>query len=182
MHKFLITVSFMFVCASAALAQSAEYPKFDFTAGYTLNFSDLRDNILLGHETFNGFTVAAAGNINKKFGIEGDVTYTTKRLSTTLPSVSGPRVNLFSYMGGPRFTARPENKKLQPFVHALFGGAHASVQTIKENGFAAKFGGGLDIVASKHVAVRMFQVDYYLTRFGGQNSNNVALTFGVRLF
>src|SRR2546423_1392072 len=65
MHKFLITVSFMFVCASAALAQSAEYPKFDFTAGYTLNFSNLRDNILLGHETFNGFTVAAAGNLNR---------------------------------------------------------------------------------------------------------------------
>ncbi len=182
MCKFVVTASLLLLCASASLAQSADYPKFDFSAGYTVNFSDLRGNITLGRETFNGFTLAPAVNINKTFGIEGDVTYTTKNLSTAVPSVTGPRVSLFSYMGGPRFTARPAEKKLQPFAHALFGGAHASVLTISENGFAAKFGGGLDIVARKHISVRVFQLDYYLTRFAGQNSNNVALTFGVRLF
>ena len=181
MHKFLATACLLPLWASASLAQGAEYPKFDFSAGYALNFSDLKGNIQLGHETFNGFTLAAARNINKKFGIEGDLTYTTKRLDGEF-GFTGPRVNLFSYVGGPRLTARPENKKLQPFVHALFGGARATVQTISENGLAAKFGGGLDVVAGKHFAVRAFQADYYLTHFAGQNSNNVALTFGVRLF
>ena len=98
MHKFLATACLLPLWASASLAQGAEYPKFDFSAGYALNFSDLKGNIQLGHETFNGFTLAAARNINKKFGIEGDLTYTTKRLDGEF-GFTGPRVNLFSYMG-----------------------------------------------------------------------------------
>jgi hypothetical protein len=182
MSKVFWILGILVLGAAASFAQGPEYPKVDFTAGYTLNFSDLKGNIILGRQTFHGFTVAPAVNINKNFGIEADVTYTTKRLSTAVSSISGPRVNLFSYMGGPRFTARPANKKLQPFVHALFGGAHATVQVVSENGFATKLGGGLDVVASKHVAIRAFQGDYYLTRFAGRNSNNFVLTFGVRLF
>lgn len=182
MAKLFSLVCVLLLGASTSFAQLPEYPKVDFTAGYTLNFSDLKGNIILGRETFHGFTLAVGGNLNKNFAIEGDLTYTTKTLGTALPGFPRNRVNLFSYMGGPRYTVRPENKKVQPFVHALFGGAHATVQVISENGFAMKLGGGLDVVASKHLAVRVFQGDYYLTRFAGQNSNNVALTFGVRLF
>jgi Outer membrane protein beta-barrel domain len=182
MSKLFAIACLIVLCAGASSAQTREYPKIDFTAGYTVNFSKLKGNIITGSTTLNGFTAAVGANVKKNWAIEGDLTYTTKRLGTAVPGFPGNRVDLFSYLGGPRFTFRQENKKLQPFVHGLFGGAHATVQAISENGFAAKFGGGLDIVASKHVAVRVFQGDYYLTRFSGQNSNNATLTFGVRLF
>ena len=182
MQKFLTIACVLLVCATASRAQSTDdYPKYDLTAGYTVNFSDLKGRIILGRETLNGFTVAPALNLSKNFAVEGDVTYTTKTFGGGF-GFPGVRANLWSYLAGPRYTMRSPNNKLQPFVHALLGGAHASASSIRENGFATKLGGGLDIVAGKHFAVRAFQADYYLTRFAGQNSNNVTLTFGIRLF
>jgi hypothetical protein len=79
----------------------------------------------------------------------------------------------------------------EPFVHALIGGGHlngfANGLSNSSNGWAGKFGGGLDIVAGKHIAVRVIQIDYY--RYHGhvplgftQRLNNAAFTFGIRIF
>ena len=171
MHKLFNLVALVLFCASASFAQQPDYPKADLTVGFTL----ARLNDVGFHENFYGVTIAPAGNINKNFGIEGDFTYITK-------TISGTRANAFTYTGGPRFTARPKDSKAQPFVHALFGGVHVSGGGFSYNGWAAQLGGGLDIVANKHVAVRVFQVDYVPTHISGTTNNNVAFTFGVRLF
>lgn len=175
-------------CITTSFAQQTEYPKADVTVGYTLNrvnssriavvssTNGINSTTVGFNESFNGFTVVVAGNPHKNFGVEGDLTYTTK-------TFGGLRVNLFSYMGGPRFTIRPKNSKLQPFVHALFGGVHESSRQSTDSGFAGKFGGGLDIVATKHVAIRVFQVDYHPYRLSQSiDYHNVAFTFGLRIF
>jgi hypothetical protein len=171
MRKVFHLAALVLFCASASFAQQPDYPKADFTVGFTL----VRINDSGFHENLYGVTLAPAVNINKNVGIEGDFTYVTKTLL-------GTRVNAFTYMGGPRFTARPKDKKVQPFVHALFGGAHISAAGFSDNGWAAKLGGGLDLVAGKHVAVRVFQIDYVPTHIAGSTNHNMAFTFGVRLF
>jgi len=166
MRKLFHLVCFIVLCATAAFAQQPDYPKVDFTGAFTVVRLD-------GGEKLYGVTGAPAYNFNKHFAVEGDLTYTTHHFI-------GDRVNLVTYMGGARYTVRPGSSKLQPFAHALFGGSHVSVLGFSDNGWAAKVGGGLDIVATKHIAVRVFQIDYYPTHFGGTVDNNVAFTFGVR--
>jgi hypothetical protein len=177
MRRLLPCLCLVLVCGSAAVAQTPEYPKADFTAAYTLN----RFEIPAGGTRTNliGFTLAPAYNFRSYFALEGDVTFTTKTLS-------GTRRSLATYLIGPRFTKRTTDQKLEPFVHALVGGGHLSGFGSSTNGWAGKFGGGLDIVAGKHIAIRVFQVDYYRyhghVAVGTQRLNNAAFTFGIRIF
>lgn len=177
MRKLLPLLCIVLFSGSASLAQNRDYPKWDFTAAYTLNILETpppkRDYDL------HGFTGGAARNFKRYFALEGDVTYTTK-------TVLGTRRSLFTYLAGPRFTKRYQNKPFQPFVHALFGGGRLSGFGASTNGWAGKFGVGLDMVASKHVAVRLFEYDYYRyhghVQTGKQRLDNFTLTFGIRIF
>src|SRR5262249_34121764 len=71
------------------------------------------------------------------------------------------------------------------FVHALVGGARVTSSTVfglvpdqvffnhtfHQNAFAADGGVGLDINASRHVAIRLFQGDYLYTQFNDGKNN-----------
>jgi hypothetical protein len=166
MRRFFHIACFIFLCAGASFAQQRDYSKFDLTGAFTVVRLD-------DSEKLYGLTAAPAYNFTKHLAVEGDLTYTSK-------SEFGTRLDLTTYMGGLRYTFRPS--KLQPFVHGMVGGTHLSVSRFRDNGLAAKVGGGLDIVATKHIAVRVVQLDYYPIHFsGGSVSNNVAFTFGVRV-
>jgi hypothetical protein len=170
-------------CGSAAFAQDRDYPKFDFTAGYTFNYFETPAPAS-GRENLHGFTLAAAANFRKHVAVEFDVTSTRK-------DNLGVSQHLLTYIVGPRYTWRRDNSKLEPFVHALVGGGTLSgfsvtttSRPITVDGWAGKFGGGLDIKAGKHVAIRVVQVDYYRCHghLGHQRLDNAAFTFGIRIF
>jgi outer membrane immunogenic protein len=104
---------------------------------------------------------------------------------------SGRDLTLISFMAGPHFAYR-KHERLTPFAHALLGGGHAggtlytgtstSPGLGTNNNFNMVAGGGLDVNLGPHVAVRVFQADYFLTHFlNGNNDrqNNLRLTFGV---
>lgn len=60
----------------------------------------------------------------------------------------------------------------------------AGVNTsISDNAFAMALGGGVDWKASPRIAVRLFQVEYVLTRFGllgsATNQHNARISGGV---
>jgi len=175
MRKLLPCLCLLILSTGSAFAQSG-YPKWDFTAGYT--FNRLETPAPRTHLNFNGFTAAVAGNFRRWAAVEGDLTYTTG-------TVAGNRGNLFTYIVGPRFTKRYHDK-VEPFVHALIGGGHLSGFGNSTNGWAGKFGGGLDIVAGQHVAIRVIQIDYYRyhghVNVGTQRLDNAAFTFGIRFF
>jgi hypothetical protein len=61
---------------------------------------------------------------------------------------------------------------VQPFVHALFGGATVSSGGVSDNAFAMLLGGGLDIGFRKGIAFRLVQADWLMTKFGDQTQNN----------
>ena len=95
----------------------------------------------------------------------------------------------FSYLFGPRF-ALGRTRKIDPFVHALFGvnrasssisasssllppnptsitptpGSNGRYQASQAN-FGMAIGGGLDVHLHKRFTLRPIQLDYYLTRF-----------------
>jgi hypothetical protein len=187
MRRLLPCLCLLLLCGSAAFAQDREYPKFDFAVGYTFNWLETppQSPPVSDRLTLHGFTVAAAANFRKHWAVEADVTGTR--------TFHGVRRDFITYMVGPRYTWRKDNSKMQPFVHALIGGGQLSGFVLPTtglrgttDGWAGKFGGGLDVIAGRHVAVRVFQVDYYRYHGhipgGSQRLDNAAFTFGIRVF
>ena len=98
---------------------------------------------------------------------------------------------MFTYNVGPVLKYRAEH--FEPFVEALFGGAHSNTyanlfhdvcvnpgvcvtqHTPSNNAWDFVIGGGLDIPLSRHFSIRPAQFDFVLTRFGngftGGNNN-----------
>lgn len=161
----------MLILPLSALAQEA--PKAEVFAGYSF----LRTFVETGEVgvdgiNSHGFNGSIAGNISKHFGIVGDFGFYRA-------SILGVGINTTTYLFGPRISGR--SGKVDPFVHALFGGARASVPdaSISDNAFAFAIGGGLDIKASDSVAFRIAQVDYLGTRSEGVTENNFRYSVGI---
>jgi outer membrane protein OmpA-like peptidoglycan-associated protein len=144
-------------------------------------------------ESFNwhGLEASLAGNVNRWFSLVGD--FGVYRIKDLPPNVSG---SAYTFLFGPQFSLRHEH--WTPFVHALFGAARLSDisvtppattsaffnRSFSENSFATALGGGIDANFNKHIGVRIFQVDYLLTKFtdGGDNKqNNVRAAAGLVL-
>ncbi len=97
----------------------------------------------------------------------------------------------FTYLAGPRFSYRKFDR-VTPFAQALFGGIHASDIAItgctvnctflpSENAFALTAGGGLDIKISHHIALRVVQAEYLMTRFENRNTASNSIQNDIRL-
>jgi opacity protein-like surface antigen len=97
---------------------------------------------------------------------------------------------LFSYLFGPRLSLR--KSRVTPYVQALVGGVRATTNlidpvsgaSVTENGFAAAFGGGMDVRVSDRVWVKPFQVEYLLTQLPNiwstsDNQHNLRYSAGV---
>jgi hypothetical protein len=109
-------------------------------------------------------------------------------------TVSGVKTVLYGNHWGPRiFFRRVRNRwGATPFVEGLAGGSRADTTVSGTGGystsvncFSFKVGGGLDIKPSRHLAIRLFDVDYYRTSFGPNlHQNNYWASAGIvlRLF
>jgi outer membrane immunogenic protein len=102
---------------------------------------------------------------------------------------TGVGLTLTSFLAGPRYTWT-RSGRIAPFAQALVGGAHAggdmapgnSGLSGSANAFAMTAGGGLDISLTRHIALRAFEADYYLTRFdngANDHQNNLRIAAGV---
>jgi opacity protein-like surface antigen len=99
----------------------------------------------------------------------------------------GASANTISYLFGPK--VYKSMGKITPFGQVLFGGVRASCGNCDSNpsanAFGLALGGGLDYDVTNHVAVRVGQIDYVLTRFsassgyGNGNQNNFRYSAGV---
>jgi hypothetical protein len=109
-----------------------------------------------------GWNASLTGNFKHVLGITGDFS-----------GVYGSRTNsssVYTYAVGPVLTARLP--VVQPFVHALFGGATISGAGVSDNAFAMFLGGGLDIGLRKGIGLRLVQADWLMTRFGDQHQDS----------
>jgi hypothetical protein len=165
MRKFLVLVAFLGLVSIPLMAQ--DYPKAEVFAGYQFLHSE--------GENFNGWNASLTGNVNKAFGVTGD-------FSGSYKTIDGIDFKVYSYTGGPVLNLNHEGT-VNPFVHALFGGAHftgsASGASASLNGFTMLYGGGADVKMSKLLALRG-QVDWvYYHVAGTSSSKNVRLSTGV---
>jgi hypothetical protein len=180
MRRLVPCLCLVLLCAGTSLSQTQDYPKWDFTAAYV--FNDLETPAPQSRNHLHGGSGAVAWNFRRWAALEGDVTYTRA-------NQGGNTRSLVSFTAGPRFTKR--GSFAQPFVHALFGGGRLSgygpTADLTTHGWVGKMGGGLDLVANKHVAIRPFQVDYYRYHgntggVGNQRLDNFTLSLGIRIF
>jgi hypothetical protein len=165
--KKIFVILLVVLCAAVAVAQDA--PKAEIFGGYQWTNFDTKDTTL-GRQNMSGWDADAAFNLNKHFGIVGDISgaYKTETINdSTLGNITG-KLRVYNYLFGPRFSYRTD--KVTAFGEALFGGGHLSLGaeqsgvngSVSSNGFAMAIGGGFDINAGKHIAIRPAKFDYVL--------------------
>jgi len=115
----------------------------------------------------NGWNASLTGNFKHVLGITGDFS-----------GAYNNGVNVHTYSVGPALQARLP--VVQPFVHALFGGATLSAPGVSTTGFAMLVGGGIDIGRRQGFGIRIVQADWISTRFSGETRNrNVRGSAGI---
>jgi hypothetical protein len=111
-----------------------------------------------------GWNASVTGNFKHVLGITGDFSgvYNSRRTNSSV----------YTYTVGPVLSARMP--VVQPFVHALFGGATVSSEGVNANAFAMLVGGGLDVGLRKGIGLRLVQADWFLTEFANQTQDRQA--------
>jgi outer membrane protein OmpA-like peptidoglycan-associated protein len=201
----VVGVGVLFVLTAAA----DEWPREEIFLGY--NFAKFNPNSdVIPSFNANGGSGQFQYNFLKYLGVAMDVGAVNKGVlngfdvdTTVMNFVAGPRLTLHN------------RSRFVPFVEGLVGGAYATMSTrltgvsatvpgglppglvippdlpvtvrlrASRTGFALLAGGGLDLKLSRHVALRLFEADYYLMRtpdvFTGNitNRNNFRYAGGV---
>jgi hypothetical protein len=165
MRKLLLLLA-VFVFA-APLISAQDTPRVELFGGYSYFRLNPADNLIDGFN-LNGWNASVAGNMNSWFGVVADFSGhygTPQRFGVDL------KINSHSFLFGPRFSYR-KNDRFTPFAHVLLGANRISGRVLgvsdQQTGFAAAFGGGVDVRATERVAIRLFQADYVLTRLNGE--------------
>lgn len=123
----------------------------------------------------NGWNASVTGNAASWFGVTAD-------FSGAYRSIGGIGLRAHTFTFGPTVALR--GSRVTPFAHFLAGGFHASTGAtnigISLNGFAMIAGGGVDIRASRAVAVRLFQFDWLTWRSQGiTEKRNARISAGI---
>ena len=196
----------MLILIFGLAAWAQEQPKVELSVDYSFVRFNPDKNFSTQAHNLNGAGGSFTYNLNKYLGLKGEFfgygastsTFVIPAGNPILPAggtfaVSG---NMFTYLFGPQLKYRA--KKVQPFAHALFGGAHSTAYANLfsaagiagvapgNNALAMSFGGGLDIPVTKTIAIRPVQIDYLLTRFGNvlntTNQNNFRYAAGITFY
>jgi len=195
--KLTILLAAASLAGSAAFAQDS--PKVEVTADYSYIYATPQNNNYIKSFALNGGGGGFAAYLTKYIGIEGEFEgYGSYSHSIVIPPAYCTGINctvvangnLFTYNVGPIVKYR--TKHFEPFVEAMFGGAHSNFYGTlykncnvtdgcitaskgpSNNAFDFIIGGGIDIPLTSKFAVRAGQFDYVLTRFGNDftNGNN----------
>lgn len=188
MRKVLAIALLLLFCGVYTVAQ--DYPKAQVFGGFSYLHADTEGATVtsLGLPAgssiktwYPGWEAAVQFNLTKLLGVKGDFSgnYGTP---VTVPGVPLPSARTYSFLFGPVVSFRGE--RATPFVHALFGGNHISLDASttlatpagSETAFAMAFGGGLDVKLTHHFGLRVGQFDYLYTKHCG---NLGALTGGA---
>lgn len=132
MPKLILTAVLFLSYTPLTLAQSAgEYNKVEVFAGYSHN--RVNTGISTG---FNGFNVAATGNISKYVGLKFDFSgHFIRQDDTFFECVDffpgggfcinlKTRSALYNFLGGVQLKNNSKKARFKPFAHALVGVAH----------------------------------------------------------
>jgi hypothetical protein len=157
MRKLIGVVVIVLMVSALSLAGEKAAP--EVYGGYQFTSTD-------GGWHASGWNGAANMYLTRWFGVTGDFS-----------GVYSSGSNLYTYTFGPVVSKRKGN--FSPYVHALFGGAHAGSSLGSGNGTAMYFGGGVDFGAHK-LAFRAVNFDWMVLRSNGfTDKNNMRVNTGL---
>jgi outer membrane immunogenic protein len=183
MRAILLATALLFGGASVAVAQESH------TGDAAVTYHWVRTNAAPGQcgcFGLNGGGLSGSWNFAGPWSLVTEISteYTGGALS------AGNSLTLTSYLAGARYhlpqlwqhgVHRP-----QPFAQLLVGAGHAGggVAGIADAsyGFATRMGGGIDVPVSSRFAVRIIQIDYYLTHLpnaSNDHQNNLLVGAGI---
>jgi opacity protein-like surface antigen len=204
MRKTVLFFMLFFIWATPTYAQDC-CPKWEIFGKYIyLNSSSVGDS--LSSDQFNnrygqnGIGASFAANVKTHLGVVFDFGY--NRRSSTIGGLTVGGVTLasartnnktYTYLFGPRFYAHSAD--ISYFAHALAGAVTRKTRatgmanasglsgnaSASSTDFALGFGMGVDIGATKHVAVRLFQFDYIPVRTKDDVSGDAGWGHNFRL-
>lgn len=171
--------------SDAHIKPGTDYPHWQAFLGYS--FLDFRPGpIVTGTEKLNGGSGSLTYYMNQYVGLTFDFGgYHTGTLNYGSGNVSVDATG-YTYMGGPRFALRNASR-WTPFAEVLFGGVRGSGAMFKatpsENAFGVLAGGGLDVMLTKHVSLRLVETDYFFSHVNiptsSSNQNNIRISSGI---
>jgi len=192
----------LLLLSSSALGQDGDYPRVEVFGGFSFGLIEATAPVVntLDHEPTIGFQAAVTVNVNRTLGFVTDFGGLWGDLPFTVfggGSSGGGTFRTLHIFAGPRFTKRMDDVTV--FVHALPGFARQlqterferfffgpTTTTSTSNGFALALGGGIDVKAGQHLAIRAVQIDYlYLPDLAEspsgvtERTNNLRFGFGV---
>ena len=136
---------------------SAQTPKVEISAGYQVLHA-LNETLPVG------WYVGLAGNVNRWFGIEGEVSgaYLTRSEPIAIDRTVNVTSKLHTLMGGVCLSARI-NRRFILYHPVLIGGAHASISTDtvglarspSETKFALQPGIGVNLMVTNKIGVQV---------------------------
>ncbi len=217
LKKALISFTLAAAMAATAVAQARsvdDYKKGEFYVGYSngqvdtgIDSGNSALDFFRDRENFNGVNVAGVYNLNRYFGVKGDVsaTYNSNDFSGTFPgpngnvTLSGENKNsLYNFTGGVQVKDNTNEGRFKPFAHALIGVGHIRSKldnfsctgtdcptflpptgTLTDTGFSAILGGGIDFRLNNRIQIRAIQIDYNPVRVEGATLNNVRIGAGI---
>ena len=172
------------------LVLAEDTPKAEVFGGYQyLHTGDLSSGghtISNSSQNWNGWDANATYYFTKSIGVQGD-------FSGSYATISSVSSHIYTYAGGP-VVALNAGGKINPFVHALFGGIRLtgsqSGVSVSENGFTTMVGGGVDVKVAPRIAFRLIQADWVYFHFGSttiaglsvpsvSGSKNVRIATGI---
>jgi hypothetical protein len=168
-----------FAGSATPAAAPAPEPKFlyggrddyRFQLGLGANWIRFRSSIF--NASAVGILTSLTYYTNDWFAIEGNVS------TGFAPTIfQNEHVKVIVYGAGPKIAWR--QKRWEPWLHAIVGGAHEAPQTAAggRNAFAVQAGGGVDYRYNPRVSFRL-QGDYVRTSFFSQSQNNFQLSGGI---
>lgn len=205
-QTFAMVAAFLVLTGIASAQSTGEKYRYEIFAGYshnridtTLDSDDFEEDFG-GRVGTNGVNVSVTGNATKYVGFKFDYAYHVKTERETFDGFDlEAKYTLNTFMGGVQIKNNAKDgPRFKPFFHALAGVARQEA-TIREvdgldlsyaqNNFTLAVGGGLDVKVTKHIDVRVFQVDYNPTyikdiefddfEINGRAQHNVRFGFGI---
>jgi opacity protein-like surface antigen len=197
MKKMSFLASLLVLCLPLAASAQEVAPRVEISGGYSFLRVDLgavpADIVPggdLGKLDTHGFNLSFAANAARHVGIISEFSQFTKTESFNIlgsPIADGVNVKIrvLTLLFGPRVTLH--RGKVEPFVHALFGGARATAEAPDFGvsagdaayAFAYALGGGFDVKVHNNFAIRVAQLDFLQARAGGEGLNNFRFSAGV---
>ena len=183
MRSILLSAMFLLGCAPALHAQDS------FSGDAAATYHWVRTNAGPGEcgcFGLNGGGLSGSWNFHGPWSVVAD--FSAEHASSGAPV--GNSLTLTSILAGARYQIPQRwlegNHQPQPFAQILIGSTHAGggVAGVADSSFefSTRIGGGIDVPLTSHFAVRVIQIDYYLTTFANatnDHQNNLLVGAGI---